>query len=322
MDIAITLKYPLNSIHRQGNVVGDELFAKSLSKALIRTGKVRVCELVAPGAPLTKRVDVLIHFNNTLPDTKLARTNVLYMQNGYGKGSQRILRKLRKRGYDGYAFISNKLLSKHREDGHSGIWMPFGVDTSFFYPREPDPQFQFEIAYVGNDIKGRERTERYILPATKYNFGLYGNWVRPTWKRKVRDMAHLRLQPAYRGLFSNLSRGKIEQEDVPILYSSAKININCTIKDCVDWDVITLRTFEVLACGGFLLTDEVPSLKKVCGDALVVTSGNEDMENKIDYYLAHEKERLEIAEMGPQVANRFSIDAMASRFVDYLQEII
>jgi spore maturation protein CgeB len=132
----------------------------------------------------------------------------------------------------------------------------------------------------------------------------------------------LRTQPPYRGVFAKLSRGKIPQDEVPVLYSSARININCTLQDCIDWDVITLRTFEVLACGGFLITDEVPSLKQVCGDAAVITTGGTDLESKIEHYLSHEKERKEVAATGPEVARRFSIDAMAHRFIDYLEEVV
>jgi len=56
------------------------------------------------------------------------------------------------------------------------IWLPFGVDTDLFYPRPPGLQYAYEVAYVGNDIKGERRTLLYICPALKFNFGLYGNW--------------------------------------------------------------------------------------------------------------------------------------------------
>lgn len=322
MDIALALKWKLNSLSGAGNVVGDELYACSLRDALLRTGRVRKCELTAPESPLGRKVDVLIHFNDTIPDRRLAAKHLLYLQNGYGEGSYASLCRLREKAYDGYAFISHSLLEKHLQDGHRGVWMPFGVDTQVFYPREPVDRFRFDVAYVGNDIKGAERTMRYIYPATKYNFGLYGNWPYRSWKGRLRDWMSSNSQPRYRHEFAKLSRGKITQEEVPLLYSSAKININCTLQDCVDWDVITLRTFEVLACGGFLITDEVPSLKRVCGEALVVSTGGTDLESQIEYYLSHENERKAVAAKGIEVAKRFCIDAMAYRFLDYLEEVV
>lgn len=321
MDIALELKWALNSINRRGNVIGDELYARSLREAFLRTGRVRSCELTAPRSPLAKKVDILIHFNDTIPDRRWAEKHILYLQNGYGYGSYPALRKIRRKGYDGYAFISNTLLAKHQADGFSGIWMPFGVDTNFFRPRAPAARLNFDVAYVGNDIKGTGRTMRFIYPAVGYNFGLFGNWRRPSWKRILYDGISLKMQPTYRRVFAEIGQGKIPQDDVPVLYSSAKINLNCTLQDCVDWDVITLRTFEVLACGGFLITDEVPSLKQVCGDAVVITTGEADLQSKIEYYLSHEHERNEVAALGPDIAQRYSVDAMAHRFVDYLEEV-
>jgi spore maturation protein CgeB len=320
--VGISLKWPLNSLNRPGNVVGDELYARSIATALECTQRVSKCYLTAPGTPLPQKVDVIMHFNDTDPDSHWARKHVLYLQNGYGAGSEKALAEFRKKGFDGYAFISNRLLQLHWDAGHTGIWVPFGVDTNFFRAMPCEAALAHQVAYVGNDIKGVERTNRYIRPALKFDFGLYGNWQAPSWRKVVRDLMWLKLQPAYRREFATISRGKIPQENVPALYSSAAINLNCTLEDCVRWDVVTLRAFEVMACGGFLITDEVPSLRSVCGEAVVITSGFDDLENKIEYYLSHERERKEIARMGPEVAKNYSIDSMAHRLTDYLESMV
>ena len=119
------------------------------------------------------------------------------------------------------------------------------------------------------------------------------------------------------------SWGKIPQDNVPILYSSAKINLNNTIKSCIEWDVITLRTYEVLACKGFLISDTVPAAKRTMQDCLVFTEGEEDLTEKIKYYLAHSKKREEIAQNGyDYVVKNCSIDARSVELMNHILEVV
>jgi len=258
----------------------------------------------------------MVYFNDTPPNPDWARKHIIYIQNARPEGADRFLSDCHKLGYDGYAFISNKLLAIHLQSGYSGIYLPFGVDTEFFYPRPPCMPHMFDVSYVGSDIKGEERTIRYLSPAAKFNFGLFGNWRLPHrykfWKNKP-----------YQRLFAKIARGKIAQEDVPSLYSNSKINLNCTAQDCVDWDVVTLRTFEVLACKGFLITDRVPLAEKELHDCVVFTNGGNDLVEKIAYYLAHPEERARIAENGYRFATNYaSIKSRMAFFLKYCEGIL
>lgn len=302
------------------NVVGDELYAESLAKAMRNSGKVGAAEVYAPNYLPTEPLDVMIYMNNTPPEPRWARKHFLYMQNAYGEGSELALRKFHTVGYDGYAFISARLLRLHQQAGQQGIFLPFGVDLSVFSPRVPDLNFEFDVAYVGNDIKGEARTTAYLVPGLKFNFGLFGNWKIP--RARYRIWRNWRRRPAYAYKFEKLSRGKIPQEKVPVLYSSARINLNCTAQDCVDWDVITLRTFEVLACKGFLITDRVPSAERELEGCVAFTDGHADLTAKIEHYLAHERERREIAEAGYNYVCRFaSVEARCLELLEYLERI-
>jgi spore maturation protein CgeB len=128
--------------------------------------------------------------------------------------------------------------------------------------------------------------------------------------------------PSYKKKFEQIARGKIPQEQVPVLYSSSKINLNCTIQDCVNWDVITLRSLEVLACDGFLISDRVPSAERLFGDFIVFTEGHDDLNEKIHHYLANDERRKNLARAGGEyVRNNFSIQATAAHLLNYLREI-
>lgn len=317
MKIGFFIQWPKGSLATKGNVIGDELHAEAMCKALRHLGA-ESCELYAPNCLPNEKLDVMVYLNDTPPRAEWANKHVLYMQNAFGEGSDKALFRLREMKFDGYAFISRKLLDIHISAGFHGIWLPFGVDTDVFYPADPGEEYSYDVTYIGNDIKGKERTVLYLAPATKFDFALFGNW-HLHWRRKIKFWQVL----PYQWKFSRISKGKIPQEDVPLLYSRSKINLNCTAQDCVDWDVITLRTFEVLACKGFLITDRVPSAEIELRDSVVFTDGGKDLEDKIKHYLARPDERKAMAEKGYEyvMKNATAVSRMKTLF-DYLRNIL
>jgi spore maturation protein CgeB len=318
MKIGFYIKFPKRSLNARGNVIGDELHAEGMRKALLKLG-LESCEIYAPNClPRRGKLDVMVYLNDTIPQEKWANKHILYMQNGFLDGSDVVLTRLQGMGYNGYAFISHKLLQIHKRSGLHGIWLPFGVDTDLFRPMTPGAEYSYEVAYVGNDIKGEVRTLQYIYPATEYNFGLYGNWRLPRryW------LMFWKIRPYHRK-FALMSKGKIPQADVPLLYSRSKINLNCTAQDCVDWDVITLRNYEVLACKGFLISDRVPSAERELNDCMAFTDGGKDLEDKIRYYLERPDERARMAQNGyDYVAKNASSLTRMTSFLDYIREIV
>lgn len=319
MNIGFSIKWDKHSLLSGGNVIGDELVGESLCRSLRGLPGVKKAELYAPNCMPEDPLDFLVYLNDNEPMKDLARKHILYWQNGYGDRAVDRLKVFHDWGYDGYLFFSRRLLELHRKEGHEGIFLPFGVDLELFYPREVDPELEFEVAYVGNDIKGVDRSVKYLYPAGDFDFGLFGNWKLPKKKWHKFWKKERKWEP-YQRLFDTISRGKIPQEKVPALYSSAKVNLNCTIQFCVDWDVITLRTFEVLACRGFLITDRVPAAVGTLEECLVFTTGGDDLEKKIHYYLDHPSEREEIARRGyDYVVDHASVEARARELLSYME---
>ncbi len=317
------IKWPKGSLNtKQGNVIGDELLGESLCGAINRTLPNCRAELYAPNYLPKSKLDVMVYLNDIEPISSYAMNHVVYLQNGgYGEGAVSLLERLTAYGYDGYVFFSNKLLSLHHSKGGDGLFLPFGVDTAFFQPKPVQIEYSHEVAYVGNDIKGEEASTKYLFPAVNFEFGLYGNWARP--KSRLRFWHNWKTRTPYQKAFEKLSRGKIPQADMPVLYSSAKVNLNCTLQDCIDWDVVTLRTYEVLACRGFLITDVVPIAKKTMEGCMVFTEGGASLKEQIVYYLAHEKERNEIALRGYEyVLKHASVEARAKELFTYLEGIV
>ena len=99
--------------------------------------------------------------------------------------------------------------------------------------------------------------------------------------------------------------------ETPYIFHDSKINLNITLRSIKSG--IPLRCMEIMSCGGFLLTNFQSDFFKhfVAGEDFVYFESNDDMLQKIDYYLTHEKERTSIAESGYQkVVKNHSYEAI------------
>lgn len=321
--IGFYIKWNKYSINSFGNVIGDELWGESLCKVINSLFPQFHAELYAPNYLPPEKLDVMIYLNDNEPVYAFADRHILYIQNGYGDEAERIIERLTKKDYSGYIFFSKKMqtIYETRYKTADSLYLPFGVDLETFYPRTWDNKYAHDVAYVGNDIKGTERTMLYLYPAVSYDFGLYGNWKIP--RARFRFWKNWETLPHYKKAFESVSKGKIPQEHIPILYSSAKINLNCTLQSCVDWDVVTLRTYEVLACKGFLISDIVLQAKEELQDCVVFTRGGDELKEQIKYYLAHPREREKIASRGYEYARKStSVFERAKTLIGYIKEVV
>ena len=101
------------------------------------------------------------------------------------------------------------------------------------------------------------------------------------------------------GLPKVRNRGTAEvMREAPVIYRCSKINLNITLKSILTG--IPLRSFEIMGNGGFLLSNyqrEYEDYFQSGVDYVYYTDYN-DLEQKAEYYLTHEKERQEIAGNG------------------------
>ena len=70
---------------------------------------------------------------------------------------------------------------------------------------------------------------------------------------------------------------------------------------------LPLRIFDILGCGGFCLTnyqEELPNYFQ-SGKDLVYYTSEEDLLDKTEYYMTHEKEREEIAHNGYETVKQY-----------------
>ena len=86
--------------------------------------------------------------------------------------------------------------------------------------------------------------------------------------------------------------------EMPRVFRASKINLNITMKGIQSG--IPLRVWDVLGCGGFLLTNyqtEIPSYFEI-GKDLVCYESLEECVEKVKFYLRNDDIRMEVAESG------------------------
>lgn len=141
--------------------------------------------------------------------------------------------------------------------------------------------------YMGNKISAMERLRAMKLLSERFSVDLYT-------ASDTTCLPHIH----NKGLAKTL-------EEMPVIFHNSKINLNITSKAIRSG--LPLRIFDILGCGGFVLTNFQPELPEIFtpGEDIVFYESLDDLAEKCDYYLHHESERKEIAESGFEKAKQF-----------------
>lgn len=91
-------------------------------------------------------------------------------------------------------------------------------------------------------------------------------------------------------------------KQMPLVFAHSKINLNITLRSIHSG--IPLRVLDIMACGGFVLTNRQPEITEYFADGqeIVTFESMEECLDKINYYLTHDKERRAIAILGQRSA--------------------
>lgn len=251
----------LNTNNDGNNVQGDELVARLWAKNLSDDSRVTFVDLNGK----RKDYDLSISFTPLIEST--SGYKILYMQNVFPKphwpGTIEMFKQVKNR-YDDYIFPSEGLKIQCGEN--KSLVLQFATDLNIFNKKQYNSKFDYNLCFVGNKIRDNSTNERYLMCAKEKGLAIFGN---PT------------------GWNSEYCKGKISIEDEAVLYSSSKICLNAHLQEHLQYGSYNFRIFNILACGGFVISDYSEHLEKEFRDCIVFTDGNDDLVNKINYYLAN-----------------------------------
>lgn len=148
------------------------------------------------------------------------------------------------------------------------------TDPGLFRP--PIRPVESDILFVGNSRGVKRPIIRDLLPCP-FNLSIYGT----EWEGLV-ERGYIK------GQF-------IEQDSLHRYYGGAKVLLNDHWDDMRTRGFISNRIFDGLACGAFIVSDQVEGIKSVLGDSVITYSDRADLLDKIAHYLQHEEERRKIA---------------------------
>lgn len=93
--------------------------------------------------------------------------------------------------------------------------------------------------------------------------------------------------------------------EMPLIFRHSKINLNITAKSIRNG--LSQRVFDVLGCGGFLITNYQTDLEDIftTGQDLETYAGMEELQEKVVFYMQHDTERLQIAKNGYEKVKKY-----------------
>ena len=143
---------------------------------------------------------------------------------------------------------------------------------------------------IGVEVTAREREQIIKILSDTYTFNLYSSYP---------------VEEGIRGKHLQ-EKGYVDYEtEMPYIFHNSKINLNITSRTIQSG--IPQRVLDILACGGFCLTNYQPEIAEYFEDGveLVMYTGLSDLVAKVGYCLEHEQERKQIAECGNKKVKEF-----------------
>ena len=145
----------------------------------------------------------------------------------------------------------------------------------------------FSVTTLGFKIAQKQRRRILIDLSKHHDVSIYTN-------SKTSDLIRVK------------NKGSVDYwSEMPLVFRNSKINLNMTIPNIKSG--IPLRIYDILGAGGFCLTNFQAELPMFFENEkhLVWYYSNEDLYEKVDFYLRHESERERIAASGCEFVEEY-----------------
>lgn len=189
---------------------------------------------------------------------------------------------------------SIECVEKYRSLGLNAQLMMFACNPDYHKPGRYNSKYDLDMILQASCYNHPTRLKGFdtiLKPALKlskegYRLNVYGAF----WDTSL-GMKYLKNPLLYKGFHPN--------EDIPDICASSKIILGIQCSD-VSKTQQSMRSFEILASGGFHLTQWTPSMDYFFenGRHLVAVKSPHEAYEKLKYFLKHDHEREKIAQQG------------------------
>jgi glycosyltransferase involved in cell wall biosynthesis len=189
--------------------------------------------------------------------------------------------------YDAYFIWSKALVPKLKHAGaRRAEYLPFAYDLELHYPislaDEDKKTYGSDVAFVGT---WDEERERWLSELEGHNLAIWGS---DYWKTRCRN----------KFLSSSWKHRVVIGNEMSKVCLNSKINLN--ILRLQNKGSHNMRTFEIPACGAFMLherSDEVLEFFEE-GKEIECYNSIKEFKDKIDFYLNNDNLRIKVAKAG------------------------
>lgn len=230
--------------------------------------------------------------------------SISFVGNLYTEDKNRIRKALKSNAFDEYTkgYLDALILSQKKIYGANLIKPSLSEDIVSIISNEcalmlgefyRQDTAQLVTDAINMEVSAQERIEVLALLGDNYSVDLYSGSKMPSEfnNKKIKNNGYVDY---------DTKMGEV--------FNKSKINLNITSRSIESG--IPLRVFDILANGGFCLTNYQVEIAELFtdGEEIVMYSDYADLLAKVDYYLSHEEERKEIAINGYKaVKERFSL---------------
>lgn len=197
-------------------------------------------------------------------------------------------------GYDAIFCLSQKLAERIRGWGFTCrvLW-----PATTFTPTEAP--LRHEVVFVGNARANGRRPVVDLLSEPAFRFEVWGR--------------------GYHNLPKNVLKGEhYDYRLLPSLYAASAITLNDHAPTMAAESFVTPRVFDVLASGGFCISDANSGLTEIFGDTVPQYRSPGELSELIHHYLTHPGEREKLRGRGQHIALSHSYEARAHQLVEGL----
>ncbi|HOO46869.1 MAG TPA: tetratricopeptide repeat protein, partial [Deltaproteobacteria bacterium] len=197
------------------------------------------------------------------------------------------------RQYDKIFCMSPLFIPKLEAMGYRDVELLIGATS-----KQPlDRQIEYDIVFVGNSRGSQGRQIVTDIGETPYNFKVWGN-----------DWDNVLSEKYFAGRY-------FANEKLQELYATALISITDHHPDMAREGFLSNKIFDILASGGFAISDENACIQEIFGDTVPQYQSPEHLGELFDVFINNPEKRSDLMARGREIALRYNFKALAKRLI-------